>query len=322
MQSNSKSGKRLAAVSANKQLIMAYGVMVLILILAELVSPGFLALSHLDSIMRQICFLAIVGIGQTYAIITGGIDLSVASVIALSNVVSAQIMSGQDENVLPAILAVLAIGLFAGLANGAGVQYLKISPLVMTLAMGSVMQGAAYIYCKGAPKGATAPFVRNLAVGKLFGLSLPFLIWLVLAAVFVVVLKCTTAGRAVYAVGTNQEAARQSGVHTSRTIIGVYVLSGIMSALVGFLLIGYTGTSFLNTGEPYTMNSIAAVVIGGTSVAGGSGGYIGTIAGAVIMTVLVSILTVAKIPEFGRQMAQGIIILVILLVYGRERKKR
>lgn len=314
--------RRLAALKDHKQLVMAYGVMVLILIFAQIVSPGFLALNHLDSILRQICFLAIVGIGQTCAIMTGGIDLSVASVIAVSNVVSAQLMSGQDENVPIAFLVVLGIGLFAGLANGIGVQYLKISPLVMTLAMGSVMQGAAYIYCKGAPKGATAPFVRNLAIGKLFGISLPFLIWLVLAAVFIIVLKCTTIGRAIYAVGTNQEAARQSGIHTSRTVIGVYALSGVMSALVGFLLIGYTGTSFLNTGEPYTMNSIAAVVIGGTSVAGGSGGYVGTIAGAVIMTVLVSILTVAKIPEFGRQMAQGLIILAILLVYGRERKKR
>jgi len=153
-------------------------------------------------------------------------------------------------------------------------------------------------------------------------ISIPFLIFIALAVVFIVILHFTTMGRSIYAVGANPVTSQFSGVSVARVRLGVYMVGGFMSALIGLLVVGYTGTSFLTTGEPYTMNSITAVVIGGTSIVGGAGGYVGTIAGAVIMTVVLNLLMVARIPEFGRMLAQGIIILVILLLYGRERKKR
>ena len=306
-----------------KPLVMTYIVMIVLLALAEILVPGFLDISHAGNLMRQISFLAIVSIGQTYIILTGGIDLSVASMINLSNIVAADIMAGQDKNVLMACLAVFGLGLLFGACNGVGVHYLKISPLVMTLAISSVAQGFAYIYSKGAPKGAAAPIIKTLATGRLFEtISIPFLIFIALAVIFIIILHFTTMGRSIYAVGANPVTSQYSGVNVARVRLGVYMVGGFMSALVGLLLIGYTGTSFLNTGEPFTMNSITAVVIGGTSIVGGAGGYVGTIAGSVIMTVVLNLLMVARIPEFGRMLAQGAIILVILLLYGRERKKR
>jgi len=315
--------RALAFFANHKPLVLAYIIMVSLLIIAEIMVPGYLNINHASNLMRQISFLAIVCIGQTYVIISGGIDLSIAAVINLSNIVAAAQMAGKNENVLVACLAVFGIGLLSGASNGLGVHFLRIPPLVMTLAISSVVQGFAFIYSRGAPKGATAPFIQQLATGRLLNIiSIPFIIFVMLATVFIVILHFTTMGRSIYAVGANSVTAEYSGVNVARVRLGVYMVSGFMCSLVGLLLIGYTGTSFLNTGDPFTMNSITAVVIGGVSVAGGVGSYVGTIAGAVIMTVVLNLLTVARIPEFGRQLAQGLILLAILLLYGREKKKR
>jgi len=302
---------------------LVYLVMGGLLVAAEIISPGFLGFNHMNSVLRQAAFLGIVAIGQTLVIIAGGIDLSIAPLISLSNVMSAQIMDGKDANVLAAVAVVLLVGILCGLVNGLGIYYLRISPLVMTLGIGSVVQGIAYIYSKGAPKGATAPLIKALSTERIFGfISSPVLIWLGLAVIVILVLRFTTLGRYVYSVGSNSVCARYSGVNIRATIVIIYIISSVMASLIGLLLVGYTGTSYLDTGNAYTMLSISAVVIGGTSVAGGLGGYAGTIAGSVIMTIIIGLLAVVRIPVSGRQIAQGLIILLILLAYGRETKRR
>jgi len=302
---------------------LVYAVLIVLLIAAQLISPGFLSLGHMDSVLRQSAFLGIVAIGQMFVILTGGIDISVASVISMANVVAAQVMSGKDANVPLAVGLVLLIGLVAGLANGLGVYYLRISPIVMTLAMGGVFQGAALIYSKGAPKGQTAPFIQYLSTGKIGGsVSVLIVLWIVLAAAVIVVLRRTVYGRSTYIVGTSPRVARYSGIKVGFQTVSVYVISGVMAAITGLLLVGYTNTSYITAGTVYTMNSIAAVVIGGTSIMGGAGGYGGTIAGAVIMTVIVSLLTIVSIPEAGRDIVQGLLIIGLLLIYGRQSAKK
>ncbi len=317
-----KTSTLISPVKKNMQIILTYFVVILLLIVAQTISPGFLNTTSLSSWLRQISFLSIVAIGQTFVIISGGIDLSVASVITLSNVVGAQLMAGENSNIMIAVGVVVGLGLLAGLINGIGVHYLKISPLVMTLAMSSVLLGVAYIYCKGAPKGATAPMIKMLATGWLGGIiPINTIIFLALGIIAVILLRCTVFGRNIYAIGTSTTAARYSGVNVPLTTILVYCVSAVMCSVVGFLMIGYSGTSYLNIGNDYTMNSIAAVVIGGTSIAGGLGGYTGTVAGAAIVIILQSILTVINIPEYGRNMIHGLVIIGILLLYGREKKK-
>lgn len=305
-----------------KPILLVYLILLVILMAAQMISPGFLSFDHMETVIRQSAFLGIVAIGQTFVILTGGIDLSVASVISISNIVAAQVMSGSDQNVGTAMVFVIVIGLVTGLVNGCCIYYLKIPPMVMTLAMGSVIEGIALIYSKGAPKGNTAPFVQFLSTGRIGGILSPLiLIWIILSFLTVLVLKQGIFGRNTYLIGTNVLSSRYSGVNIAKQIIWVYVISGVMSALTGILLVGYTNTSFINAGDIYSMNSIAAVVMGGTSVMGGYGGYVGTIAGSIIMTVIVSLLTILHMPVSGRDIVQGLIIISLVLVYGRQMLK-
>lgn len=314
--------KRLKAQLASSQL-MVYIILIVILFFAQIVSPGYLQFNHIAGILRLSSFLGIAAIGQTLAILTGGIDLSIASVITFANVIGAQMMAGSDGNIVLAMAMVLIMGASVGLINGFGVRFLKIPPFIMTLGVGTIIQGIFLIYTKGAPKGNAAPALRAICGQSLFGIvSGIVIIWLLMAIVTIVLLKLTPYGRRIYATGINEQAARFSGINTGMIIFSVYILSAMVAAMAGFFLVGYTGTSFLDVGTPYNTTTIAAVVIGGTAITGGKGGYTGTLVGAVIMTVLNDFLTIVNIPEAGRQIAQGVIILALVLIYSRDKKNR
>lgn len=303
--------------------LMVYVILAAVLLIAQIASPGYLQFNHVAGILRLSSFLGIAAIGQTFAILTGGIDLSIANVITFANVIGAQVMAGSDGNILPALLLVLLMGAVVGSVNGLGVRFLKIPPFIMTLGAGTIIQGIFLIYTKGAPKGNAAPALRAVCGQSLFGMvSGIVIIWLALAAAAIIVQKMTPYGRRVYGVGINEQAARFSGINTGAVTFSVYILSAMIAALAGFFLVGYTGTSFLDVGTPYNTTTIAAVVIGGTAITGGKGGYVGTLAGAVIMTVLNDFLTIVNIPEAGRQIAQGLIILALVFVYSRNKKNR
>lgn len=301
---------------------MVYVILVLILLAAQILSPGYLKPTHMAGILRLASFMGIAAIGQNLTILTGGIDLSIANTITFANVIAAQIMMGQDANLAAALAAVMVMGVVVGLVNGMGIHWLKIPPFIMTLGVGTVIQGVFLIYTKGAPKGNAAPFLRAVCGQSFIGIvSGIVIIWAVLAAVAIVLLRSTPYGRKIYSVGINEQAARFSGIRTGRVTFSVYLLSAVIAAVSGFFLVGYTGTSFLDVGTSYNTKTIAAVIIGGTAITGGKGGYVGTIAGAVIMTVLDDFLTIVNIPEAGRQIMQGVIILLLVLAYSREKRK-
>lgn len=240
--------------------------------------------------------------------------------LVLCNVVSAQVISGQNENTWMALAVSILISAVIGLINGFGVYFLKIPAMIMTLATGSAVWGIAYIYCNGAPKGKTSEILSFIANGKIGGIiNRASLIWMLLSVAVILVLKFTVFGRTVYAVGVNRESANYSGINVPATLIGIYVAASVLAGISGFILLGYTGTSYLSTGESYNMDSIAAVVVGGTSIMGGSGSYVGTIAGVGIMIIINSLMTVLNMAESGKQMVQGLIIIVLLvIVYGRK----
>ncbi len=302
--------------------VMVYVILLALLLLAQILSPGYLNPSHVAGILRLASFMGIAAIGQNLTILTGGIDLSIANTITFANIIGAQLMMGRDENIWKALLAVIAMGLVIGAVNGTGVRLLKIPPFIMTLGVGTVVQGIFLIYTKGAPKGNAAPLLKSICGQSMFGIvSGIVILWLVFAVVAVAVLKKTPYGRKIYSVGINEQAARFSGIHTGTMIFSVYMLSAVIAAVAGFLLVGYTGTSFLDVGTSYNTKTIAAVIIGGTAISGGKGGYLGTVAGAIIMTVLDDFLTIVSIPEAGRQIMQGAIILLLVFIYSREKKK-
>ena len=311
---------RVSAVVGNKIILLLFALIIGLFVLGEIVSSGFLAFDHVGAVLRTASFLGIVAIGQTIVIMTAGIDLSVGPLITMGNVFTCMFMNGLNENTLWSLLAIVALGALFGTLSGLGVTLLNISPLVMTLAIGSLVTGVTLIFSHGAPKGLASPILRYLAVGSVFGgIPIVVIIWIVLGIFIIFFLRFSTFGRKLYYVGANQRAAFMSGVRVKRVKTIAYSISGATACLTGALMAGYTHTAFLGIGNEYTLWSITAVVIGGTALTGGKGGYLGTMAGAVILVLLESILTVMKMPEAGRRIATGVIILVMISIYFRRR---
>jgi ribose transport system permease protein len=313
---------RMRIANTNAIYIWPYVAVVILIGVGAAIASGFASFDHLLLILNLASFLGLVSIGQTVVILSGGIDLSVSAVVTIAGVVSATIMAGSNDHLFSGIFISCAIGAVIGLINGVGVAYLKINPMVMTLGSTTIVQGLALIYTNGAPKGSAAPLLSAVASERLGGVvPLVLIIWAAFAVVIVLLLHRTVWGRWVYALGNSSKAAFYSGVDVRWTLISLYVISGLCAAAAGILLTGYTRTSYLNIGDPYQINSIAAVVVGGASILGGSGSYIGTIAGCITMVLIQSILPILSVPEAGRRIISGCLILFLLLLYGRERRR-
>ena len=295
-----------------------FGATLVLTLVAGIIVPGFLRPFHLLNLLRQAVALGILTIGQTLAILSGGVDLSLASVAILTNVVVADLLQGRDANNLFAFAAVTAMGALIGLVNGLGITRLRITPFVMTLGMGIATQGAALVYTQGAARGAASPLLRFIGVGRIMDVvPVGVVLWAVLSALVILMLSRTTFGREIYAVGDNHVAARLSGIRVERVLTKVYVLSALSGVVSGLFMTGYIGTGTLDLGEDYRLTSLAAVVMGGTPFRGGTGGYLGTISGVLALTVLSGLLTVLQVSEPLRQMAYGLIILLVLAAGGR-----
>lgn len=300
-----------------------YAALVLLYIVTIAIAPGYVAPAQVGSLLQQATLLGVVAIGQMLVILVGGIDLSVGSVVTLSNLVTAAMLSGSDANLPVAVAVSLCLGALVGLCNGLIISYLKVPDLVATLATMTIVFGVGYLITGGAPRGSSSPLLNEIVTHRFLGvLTLGVVIWFVLAAVVIIVLRYTTAGRRVYAVGLNREASRYAAVPVTRTVLILYLLSGLTAAFAGVLLTGYTGSSYLGSGTSYQLASIAAVVLGGVSIFGGSGGYGGTMAGVVITVLLLSLLQVIGIPQAGQNIAYGIVILLMLVAFTSRHRSR
>jgi ribose transport system permease protein len=269
--------------------------------------------------------LGVVAAGQSLVVIGGreGIDLSVGGVVSLSAIIAGNLMNGSDSGIALALVACVATGALFGLFNGIGVTFLRIPPLVMTLGMLGVLQGLLVVIRQGIPSGRAAPGLSNF-VSQPFLLGLPGIIWLwiLIGLLMAFMLTRTVFGHRIYAIGSNEQAAYMAGVPVRRMRVALFMLSGVFAAIAGVCLLGYSGSSFANVGEQYMLPSIIAVVFGGTPLSGGKGGYTGTMAGAVLLVILQSILTTINIDESGRQMVFGATLLLLMLFYGRGRAMR
>jgi len=313
--------KRLRLGPTVIALLLAIGLFVL----GGLVHPGFANYSLAINILRLAAFLGVVAAGQTLVIIGGGegIDLSVGSVITLGAILVYQVANGSDVMVLPALIVALAVGAGIGAVNGLGITLLRIPPLVMTLGMAGVVQGLILVVTQGRLTGATAPLMVALITSPLaFEIPGVVLIWLLLGIVMWMLLERTPYGKQLFAIGVNRTTARLSGVRVPAILVLTYALSGMLAALAGFVLLGYTQRVFLNLGADYTLPSVAAVVVGGTVLAGGQGSYLGTMAGALVLTILSSLLTTLLLPESVRQIVFGATLLLLLSFYGRQHRLR
>ena len=264
-------------------------------------------------------FLAVLSLGQGAVILTGGLDLSLPWTIGLCGILLAGIVQGHAFEAAWAVPLVLAIGALIGLVNGLGIVLFALPPIVVTLAMDGILQGVAMVYSNGTPSGFAPPELVWLMTARVWGVT-PEL-WLL--AIFVIVatlmLSRTPFGRRVYAIGNSLRAARLSGVNVGRTLVLVYVLSGLCSAIVGVLLDGFSGQASLGMGDSYLLPSIAVVVVGGTLITGGRGSYLGMIGGVLLLTALQTLLAGTTLPDAMRQIIYGLVVLGAVVAL-RERR--
>jgi ribose transport system permease protein len=314
---------RLRAVQqflVDTPVVVLVGVLVLLFVLTDLVNRSdvgdpFITWNQLSTTFLVAAPLGMIAAGQTLVMLTGGVDLSVAfTATAAAFAASWQGADGQVQG----IVAGLAVGLGIGLANGVGVGVFRVNPLIMTLGTSSVTFGLLSIYA-GRPFEKVVPDVVSTLGSDRFFDYLPanLILWVVVAAVIVLGLRYTGYGRMLYAVGDNPVAARFAGVRVWQVLVVVYGLCGLFSALGGLLLVGFTDNPDLGLASPYLLQSVAAVVIGGTSIFGGWGSYSGTIVGVLILTVLGSLLTLLDAEEWQRQVIYGSIIIVLTAIYAR-----
>jgi ribose transport system permease protein len=300
--------------------VVLVGVLVLLFVLTDLVNRNeagepFITWNQLSTTLLVAAPLGMIAAGQTLVMLTGGVDLSVA----FTATAAAFATSWQGNNgTVEGILAGLAVGLGIGLANGIGVGIFRVNPLIMTLGTSSVTFGLLSIYAGRAFEKVVPGFVSTLGSDRFFDyLPANLILWTALAAVLILGLRYTGYGRMLYAVGDNEVAARLAGVRVWQVLVLVYALCGLFSAIGGLLLVGFTNNPDLGLASPYLLQSVAAVVIGGTSIFGGWGSYSGTIVGVLILTVLGSLLTLLDAEEWQRQVIYGSIIIVLTAIYAR-----
>jgi ribose transport system permease protein len=274
---------------------------------------GALSVYYFNSLLTLALFLAVLGLGQGAVVLTGGLDLSVPYTISFTGVLLAAICNGHDAPASWAIPLALAIGVGVGLINGLGIVLVGIPPIVMTLAAGGVMQGAGLLYTGGMPTGSAPPVLRWIFNGHIFGFAPAIWFLVAFAIVATLLLHRTTFGRNVLAVGNSVRVARLAGTRVDLIVLGVYVLSGFCSSLVGVLMTGFSGISFLSMGVPYLLPAIAAVLLGGSLATGGRGHFLGIVGGALLLTAVGTLVSGAQLPIAVRDIVYGVVVLGAVL---------
>ena len=302
---------------------------VVLFLLSGLLPNGYgsdvdIALAQATNILRLAVFLGVIAAGQTLVIISGfeGIDLSAGSVVTLTAILSYVYISGDNSKVIVALLIAVAVGAIIGSLNGLGITYLKISPFVMTLGMAGVVTGTILVINHGNVSGKIAPIMTRIIARPLSEtIRVPgaIIIWLLFGLFMWLLLERTTYGKQLFAIGVNRVTAKLSGVNVNLVNISTYALAGALTGFGGFLLVGNTGVVFIALGQPYLFPAIAAVAVGGTLLSGGKGSYWGTMSGAIVLTLITSLLTTMQMPESVRRMVLGATLLALISIYGRQR---
>lgn len=322
----------------DKATVIAFGCSILLIAIGAIAEPNFISADYLVQQLQTASFLGIIATGVMLVILLGHIDLSIPWTIAIGGMMAtaATGIFGETLGPLIAIPFGIACGATVGLVNGLGVAYLRAPSMIFTLGMNAVAQGLMVWHTGGfAPQDRGLPIMRELATGRLIpDVPNPLLIWLAVGMAIVFMLTRTTLGRRIYAIGNKERAVYLSGVDTRRVLLICFMISGACAAAGGVLLAGWANRSYQAMGDPYLLPTIAAIVLGGTNVLGGRGSYVGTVAGVILITLLQSILSVLqpqlffadlgfKMPaEVFRQVVFGVVIISMLLLYGRERLVR
>jgi ribose transport system permease protein len=307
----------------DKPVLIAFGFIVVLLLAGSIYDPNFLSLTYLLQQLQVASFLGIIASGVMLVILLGHIDLSIPWVVTVGGMMAtASAGWWGDVGVAIALPFGVLCGLVFGLLNGFGVAFLRIPSMIFTLGMNAVAQGLMVLKTGGfAPLEHATDTMHFLAVERsIWQIPNAVFIWLAVGLIVVFILRRTPLGRYIYAIGNRERATYLSGVNTRAVLITCFAISGMCSALAGVMLAGYSMKAYQAMGDPYLLPAIAAVVLGGTNILGGRGRYLGTVAGVILIVLLQSILSVMQMPEAYRQVIYGVVIITMLLVYGRGAK--
>ncbi|HEY4163026.1 MAG TPA: ABC transporter permease [Dongiaceae bacterium] len=319
---------RLKQLGIDPAVATAFACIVVLLLVAAITNPDFLSPDYLLIQLQSASFLAMMSTGMMLVILLGQIDLSLPWIITVGGMMSTAAAGWGPWGPVYAIPVGILCGVIFGIINGIGVAYLRVPSMIFTLGINAVAQGFMIMRTGGAAPQDMAPdSMHDLATGRfLFGVvPNPVLVWIAVGVATAFLLRKTIFGRAIYAIGNREVAAYLSGISTQRVMVAVFAISGGLAAFAGTLLAGYSTKAYQGMGDPYLLPAIAAVVLGGTSILGGRGTYLGTVAGVILITLLQSILSVIRIPGFEiteahRQVVYGAVIVAMLLLYGRGAK--
>jgi ribose transport system permease protein len=301
--------------------LLTFVLVALVWLVASFTLRGFGAYGHLRYLLELAAVIGIAAAGQTLVILMGGIDLSVGAVITVTAILLPIISPAWDPTGLVGIALVLAIATGIGFLNGAGAAYLRVPPIIMTLAMATFLQGLLVIVAGGSAVTVSNPAVILLGQARPLGVPAGVVLWLAVSAVVLLLIHRMPIGARFLAIGANPLAARLSGVSLTRNTLILYALSGFFAGLAGILVLGMNRQGYVGIGDPYLLTSIAAVVLGGTSILGGRGTYAGTIPGAILLVTTTALITVVNASPGWRSIMFGTLILALLLISGREARR-
>lgn len=296
-------------------------VALIIIIFMSITSDVFLTSQNIINILRQISINGILAVGMTFVILTGGIDLSVGSVVAITGVIAGSLLKN-GTNWFIACLAALVISVICGILNGWLIAYIGFQPFIATLSTMTIGRGFAQVYSDGKPYMISDPAFKKIGQGDFLGIPIPIILLVIFCILGLVILMMTTFGRYVFAIGGNMSAAKLSGVRTQRIQTMVYVFSSICAWMVGLILAARISSGQPTAGESYEMDAIAATAIGGTSMNGGIGSLTGTIIGFIILGLLQNSMNLMNINSFWQQIVKGILIIVAVFLDMRTKGKK
>lgn len=303
-----------AIIKKNQGVVFCYLIALVLFAGFSVYMPGFARLSHIRTVFLESALIGIVALGQTLVVITGGIDLSVAWMMTIGAYMVSNLVNSSNANLVWGIPLMLVVTFGLGAINGFCISCLRVPAIVMTLGMNIILQGALVALTQGSPGQSAPPLLLTLGQKNLLGIPYLVIIWIIMTVVVMLALFKMKYGRKLFAIGNNATVAKYSGIRVDNTIILSYAISGMTAGIAGALLAGKVGSCYLAMGDTYQFQSIAAVAIGGTSMLGGKGNYLGTVAGSLTITILIGILVALNLPFGVQTMAYGLIVLISVIV--------
>lgn len=305
--------------------IREFGVICALIIMVALLgifADSFFTVSNFTTILRTISTNGIIAVGMTFVVLTGGIDLSVGAVLALSGAFAAYTFNITGSSVLAAVVCIVC-GLVLGVFNGVFVAFFNVPAFIQTLVTMTAARGIVYIFCDGTPINNVGDFIGHIGRGKIGSiLPVPILLTILVFALGWFLLNKTTLGRYIYAIGGNEECTKLSGVNVQKYKMMPYIISGLTAAIAALILCGRLNSAQPSMGDKFEMDAIAAAVVGGTSLAGGSGTMIGTLIGALIIGVLMNGMNMLGVDSYAQYVVKGAVILLAVLLEGRKNKTK